>query len=207
MQLRRSEVLVITLIITVGVFLLSAYLLNLTSAAQIVEMKLNGRLIRSVIHGRHNVPDYGHQIEWQTVFQRSDPKRYGTSTEVFRDMVRSGLMAPHFALFGGGGVAAYAGSAPEEFRSTHNAWNLVTRQDRIKHERVPILFTRNLRLSALDGEFSESFVDDAPFGTTHGVVVTLGSSAHVLRRKRPEEWSPGTYSNRVLFPSGELDWD
>lgn len=127
---------------------------------------------------------------------------FRSSTDYFRAIVTNHYLMIDYSYFAARGIPAYAGSDPEGFAASNNAWCVTAdlEEPASRRPRYPLYFTRNLHVTNLAESLSGSMYG-TPFGDRGLPVVFSDGSGDVLRRTQlASEFCPQGLSNAVLRP-------
>jgi prepilin-type N-terminal cleavage/methylation domain-containing protein len=126
---------------------------------------------------------------------------FDNSTDYFKWLVTNGMVEVTFDFFSAYGLPEARGVDAGKFTAEHNAWCVVADVGNGGHPSTPVLFTRNLSITALDDDLGDALTDGTPFGKAGVVVVTRGGSAGPLvARDLGESFNPIGATNAVLRP-------
>jgi hypothetical protein len=127
------------------------------------------------------------------------------STAFFTNVVGHGAINVDYSFFAAEGIKPYRGTNADLFKSENNEWCVVADLHDETPEKIPYLFTRNLRvasLAELKGRVGDQLSGEPPFGLRCVLVIFKGGKARILRHDML--WSNilggATFTNRVLRP-------
>jgi hypothetical protein len=128
-----------------------------------------------------------------------------SSTAFITNVVDRRAINVAYSYFSAYGVAPYRGTDATLFKAENNAWCVVADIHDETSDKIPYLFTRNLRISSLaelKGKVGDQLSDEPPFGRKGVPVIFKGGVAKIL--KPDMLWSNvlggATFTNRVLRP-------
>jgi hypothetical protein len=127
------------------------------------------------------------------------------STAFFTNVIGSGQLRVDYAYFSASDITPYRGKNADLFKAANNAWCVVADIHDETSDKIPYLFTRNLRvasLAELKGRVGDQLSGEPPFGLKCVPVIFKGGAARILRHDML--WSNilggATFTNRVLRP-------
>jgi prepilin-type N-terminal cleavage/methylation domain-containing protein len=217
----RGFTLIELLVVIAIIAILAAILVPAVSDAL-----LRGRLTQVMSNGKNIYTALFAKEMEDAVFMRIAPyARYGgslnisnmeftTTTEYFQWVVTSGVMNVEFAFFAAPGVPPTSGTNAANFTAQNNAWAAGAGIGEATPDGTPMLFTRNLQITALSQVRTDQPIDlptvlptavgnreNSPFGDKAMVIVFKGGSTLAPRAKDVQ----GTFNrlgatNQVLRP-------
>ena len=130
---------------------------------------------------------------------------FATSTAVLTYLVECGALRTDYSFFSAPGLTPYRGTNAAFFRGENNAWCVVADIRDNNSNRMPYLFTRNLKISSLaelKGRVAEQLSDEPPFGHRGATVIFTDSKAQFLAFDMlwSNVLSGQTFTNQVLRP-------
>jgi len=147
--------------------------------------------------------DWRRALKWDPAdrWPRSDaPARFQTSTQFLQWLMENKIFSVEPNFFSEPGLPPGRG---DELKSECNAWCVVELSGHAPDAPdIPILFSRNLKITRLDDPVEGALSDEPPFGRRGVVLITHRGRSHVLRgEKRVIEFFTGiNATNRVLRP-------
>ena len=124
---------------------------------------------------------------------------FRSSTDYLRCVVTSGYMAVEFGFFSAPGFMPPHDLAPEQFSSDYNVWCVVADISPSSADTAPVLFTKNLMLTALNER--PRLTDAPPFGKHGVIVIQKDATGRILKEDEIEGYfSSLGMNNKVLRP-------
>ncbi|MCE9613980.1 MAG: hypothetical protein K8T26_06855 [Lentisphaerae bacterium] len=121
-----------------------------------------------------------------------------TSTELWRRLVQDHALGVDMAWFAAPGVPPFAGADAAGFSASNNAWCVSLGITTNSARGMPLLFTRNLHFTNVDGVVRAYLEEEAPFGRTAAVMVDAGGTARTIK---------GAGIERLAWPLAPADLD
>ena len=185
-------------------YILIALGLVVTLLALMGKQRLNDRKMISTMANGINI--YKSLALNQSIDNRTLPLPKSTgdtifksSTDYLRCVVTSGYMAVEFGFFSAPGFMPPHDLAPEQFSSDYNIWCVVADISSSSADTAPVLFTKNLLLTALDER--PRLTDTPPFGKRGVIVIQKNATGRILKEDKIEGYfSSLGMNNKVLRP-------
>jgi len=169
------ELLVVVAIISILAALLFPAVQGALLRARLTQMLNNGVQIQRAIFQK--ITDLA-VVTGQLSFEYPNSTEWTTSTDYWKCLITNKTLLVDCSFFAGGGVPAQKDIAT--FGAENNAWCIVGDLKESSLDTLPMIFTRNLPISALGPVSGDMLTDDNPFGTRGFILVTKGGAGSVL---------------------------
>lgn len=135
----------------------------------------------------------------QLAFKYPNNTDYANSTEYFVYLVTAKVISVNCAFFAAPGLKAEPDHT--KFKAENNAWCVVANYNEASEDQLPLFFTKNCTLTALDGKPALDATAN-PFGDKVMVSIAKGGEGRMFDSKALElgEWYLGNTNNPVLRP-------
>ncbi len=192
------ELLVVIAIISILAALLFPAVQGALLRARLTQMLNNGVQIQRGIFQK--ITDVS-VVTGQLSFDYPAYAEWGNSTDYWKNLMTNRVLAVDPSFFAGGGVPSEKDI--DNFAADNNAWCMVADITEASVDTLPMIFTRNLDIAALQSVSEANLTDgENPFGTRGMVFVTKGGAGYVLDNTTINDQSfyVGDAVNQVMRP-------
>ena len=169
------ELLVVVAIISILAALLFPAVQGALLRARLTQMLNNGVQIQRAIFQK--ITDLA-VVTGQLSFEYPKTTEWSSSTDYWKCLITNRTLLVDCSFFAGGGVPAQKDIGT--FGADNNAWCIVGDLKEASLDTLPMIFTRNLDIGALQSVTEANLTDDNPFGRRGLVMVTKGGAGSVL---------------------------
>lgn len=182
------ELLVVIAIIAILAALLFPGVQGAINRARLTNLANNGRQLYTAMFAKMMSPEV---VSGAVNFTYPDSTNYTTSTLYWEYMVTNKLINVDFSFFAGPGVPQIKGSDPAQFTGANNAWSIVGNLTESEQDTLPMFFTRNLNITAVNESPINSSKLTGEMSVKGIIMVSKGGGANIIE---PDALSTNTFN-------------